>query len=61
VTAMALLVLWATQLRAFVLLLILFLLASIGAASSAPGGRRPSPPGSPARDGAVPWASGRRA
>ena len=37
VTAMALLVLWATQLRAFVLLLILFLLASIGAASSAPG------------------------
>ena len=48
VTAMALLVLWATQLRAFVLLLILFLLASIGAASSAPGGRRPSPPGSPA-------------
>lgn len=61
VTAMALLVLWATQLRAFVLLLILFLLASIGAASSAPGGRRPSPPGFPARGGAVPWASGRRA
>jgi sugar phosphate permease len=40
VTAMALLVLWATQLRAFVLLLILFLLASIGAASSAPGGSK---------------------
>lgn len=61
VTAMALLVVWATQLRAFVWLLILFLLASIGASSSAPGGRRPSPPGSPARGGAVPWASGRRA
>jgi ACS family hexuronate transporter-like MFS transporter len=40
VTAMALLVLWATQLRAFVWLLILFLLASIGAASSAPGGSK---------------------
>ena len=40
VTAMALLVLWATQLRAFVLLLILFLLASIGAATSAPGGSK---------------------
>jgi MFS transporter, ACS family, hexuronate transporter len=40
VTAMALLVLWATQLRAFFWLLILFLLASIGAASSAPGGSK---------------------
>src|SRR5215204_6322160 len=40
VTAMALLVLWTTQLRAFVLLLILFLLASIGASTSAPGGSK---------------------
>ena len=40
VTAMALLVLWATRLDAFVWLLVLFLLASLGAASSAPGGSK---------------------
>jgi ACS family hexuronate transporter-like MFS transporter len=40
VTAMALLVLWATRFGAFVWLLIFFLLASLGAASSAPGGSK---------------------
>src|SRR5215216_1360332 len=40
VTAMALLVLWATQFSAFVWLLIFFLLASLGASSSAPGGSK---------------------
>lgn len=39
-TAMALLVLWATRFDAFVWLLVLFLLASLGAASSAPGGSK---------------------
>jgi MFS transporter, ACS family, hexuronate transporter len=40
VTAMALLVLWATQFSAFAWLLIFFLLASLGASSSAPGGSK---------------------
>jgi ACS family hexuronate transporter-like MFS transporter len=40
VTAMALLVLWATQVGAFVWLLVLFLLASLGASTSAPGGSK---------------------
>lgn len=39
-TATALLALWATQFNAFFWLLILFLLASIGAATSAPGGSK---------------------
>src|ERR671916_328952 len=40
VTAMALLVLWATQFSTFAWLLILFLLASLGASTSAPGGSK---------------------
>ena len=40
VTAMALLVLLATKLDAFVWLLVLFLLASVGASTSAPGGSK---------------------
>jgi MFS transporter, ACS family, hexuronate transporter len=40
VTAMALLALWATRFSAFVWLLILFLLASLGASTSAPGGSK---------------------
>ncbi len=40
VTAMALLVLWATQFDAFAWLLVLFLLASLGASTSAPGGSK---------------------
>jgi len=40
VTAMALLALWATRFDAFVWLLVLFLLASLGASTSAPGGSK---------------------
>src|SRR5215211_4628665 len=40
VTAMALLGLWATRFSAFVWLLVLFLLASLGASTSAPGGSK---------------------
>jgi sugar phosphate permease len=40
VTAMALLALWATRFSAFVWLLVLFLLASLGASTSAPGGSK---------------------
>jgi sugar phosphate permease len=40
VTTMALLVLWATQFSTFAWLLMLFLLASLGASTSAPGGSK---------------------